>query len=81
METRSIETERGEQNRLINRLALEIQISALELQEQRADKYPPWRLTFEYRASSNATSRRTRDIIEALPKDECAAWKLASNAA
>ncbi len=31
METRGIETERGEQNRLINRLNLEIQISRTEL--------------------------------------------------
>ncbi|WP_454770860.1 hypothetical protein [Escherichia coli] len=38
METRGIETERGEQNRLINRLNLEIQISRTELRNGRADE-------------------------------------------
>ncbi len=52
METRGIETERGEQNRLINRLNLEIQISRTELRNSGLTE-PARRVAdlSEYRAS------------------------------
>ena len=81
METRGIETERGEQNRLINRLNLEIQISRTELRNSGLTE-PARRMAdlLNIGLPDNATSYTLRDIIEALPKDSNAAWKLTSNA-
>ena len=81
METRGIETERGEQNRLINRLNLEIQISRTELRNSGLTE-PARRVAdlLNIELPDNATSYTLRDIIEALPKDSNAAWKLTSNA-
>ena len=81
METRGIETERGEQNRLINRLNLEIQISRTELRNSGLTE-PARRVAdlLNIVLPDNATSYTLRDIIEALPKDSNAAWKLTSNA-
>ena len=81
METRGIETERGEQNRLINRLNLEIQISRTELRNGGLTE-PARRVAdlLNIGLPDNATSYTLRDIIEALPKDSNAAWKLTSNA-
>ena len=81
METRGIETERGEQNRLINRLNLEIQISRTELRNGGLTE-PARRVAdlLNIVLPDNATSYTLRDIIEALPKDSNAAWKLTSNA-
>ena len=81
METRGIETERGEQNRLINRLNLEIQISRTELRNSGLTE-PARRVAdlLNIGLPDNATSYTLRDIIEALPKDSNAAWKLTSNA-
>ncbi len=81
METRGIETERGEQNRLINRLNLEIQISRTELRNSGLTE-PARRVAdlLNVVLPDNATSYTLRDIIEALPKDSNAAWKLTSNA-
>lgn len=81
METRGIETERGEQNRLINRLNLEIQISRIELRNSGLTE-PARRVAdlLNIVLPDNATSYTLRDIIEALPKDSNAAWKLTSNA-
>ncbi|MDX8783916.1 MobQ family relaxase, partial [Salmonella enterica] len=81
METRGIETERGEQNRLINRLNLEIQISRTELRNSGLTE-PARRVAdlLKIGLPDNATSYTLRDIIEALPKDSNAAWKLTSNA-
>ena len=81
METRGIETERGEQNRLINRLNLEIQISRTELRNRGLTE-PARRVAdlLNIGLPDNATSYTLRDIIEALPKDSNAAWKLTSNA-
>ncbi|MDK7084137.1 conjugal transfer protein, partial [Pseudoglutamicibacter cumminsii] len=75
------ETERGEQNRLINRLNLEIQISRTELRNSRLTE-PARRVAdlLNIVLPDNATSYTLRDIIEALPKDSNAAWKLTSNA-
>ncbi|MEH4226114.1 conjugal transfer protein, partial [Escherichia coli] len=76
-----IETERGEQNRLINRLNLEIQISRTELRNGGLTE-PARRVAnlLNIGLPDNATSYTLRDIIEALPKDSNAAWKLTSNA-
>ncbi|HBB8256791.1 TPA: MobQ family relaxase [Escherichia coli] len=81
METRGIETERGEQNRLINRLNLEIQISRTELRNGGLTE-PARRVAdlLNIGLPDNATSYTLRDIIEALPKDSNSAWKLTSNA-
>lgn len=81
METRGIETERGEQNRLINRLNLEIQISRTELRNGGLTE-PARRVAdlLNIVLPDNATSYTLRDIIEALPKDSNSAWKLTSNA-
>ncbi|WP_396015758.1 MobQ family relaxase [Escherichia coli] len=81
METRGIETERGEQNRLINRLNLEIQISRTELRNSGLTE-PARRVAdlLNIGLPDNATSYTLRDIIEALPKDSNSAWKLTSNA-
>jgi hypothetical protein len=81
METRGIETERGEQNHLINRLNLEIQISHTELRNSGLTE-PARRVAdlLNIGLPDNATSYTLRDIIEALPKDSNAAWKLTSNA-
>jgi hypothetical protein len=81
METRGIETERGEQNHLINRLNLEIQISHTELRNSGLTE-PARRVAdlLNIVLPDNATSYTLRDIIEALPKDSNAAWKLTSNA-
>ena len=81
METRGIETERGEQNRLINRLNLEIQVSRDELRNSELTE-PARRMAdlLNIELPDNATSYTLRDIIEALPKDSNAAWKLTSNA-
>ena len=81
METRGIETERGEQNRLINRLNLEIQIFRTELRNSGLTE-PARRVAdlLNIELPDNATSYTLRDIIEALPKDSNAAWKLTSNA-
>ena len=81
METRGIETERGEQNRLINRLNLEIQISRTELRNSGLTE-PARRVAdlLNIVLPDNATSYTLRDIIEALPKDSNAAWKLTSKA-
>ena len=81
METRGIETERGEQNRLINRLNLEIQISRTELRNSGLTE-PARRVAdlLNIVLPDNATSYTLRDIIEALPKDSNSAWKLTSNA-
>lgn len=81
METRGIETERGEQNRLINRLNLEIQISRTELRNSGLTELAR-RVAdlLNIVLPDNATSYTLRDIIEALPKDSNAAWKLTSNA-
>lgn len=81
METRGIETERGEQNRLINRLNTEIQISRTELRNSGLTE-PARRVAdlLNIELPDNATSYTLRDIIEALPKDSNAAWKLTSNA-
>ncbi|WP_268629363.1 MobQ family relaxase, partial [Escherichia coli] len=81
METRGIETERGEQNRLINRLNLEIQISRTELRNGGLPE-PARRVAdlLNIGLPDNATSYTLRDIIEALPKDSNAAWKLTSKA-
>ncbi len=81
METRGIETERGEQNRLINRLNLEIQISRTELRNGGLTE-PARRVAdlLNIGLPDNATSYTLRDIIEALPEDSNAAWKLTSNA-
>ncbi|MDX9616825.1 MobQ family relaxase, partial [Salmonella enterica] len=81
METRGIETERGEQNRLINRLSLEIQIFRTELRNSGLTE-PARRVAdlLNIELPDNATSYTLRDIIEALPKDSNAAWKLTSNA-
>ncbi|ELJ2990162.1 MobA/MobL family protein [Salmonella enterica] len=81
METRGIETERGEQNRLINRLNLEIQISRTELRNSGLTE-PARRVAdlLNIGLPDNATSYTLRDIIEALPEDSNAAWKLTSNA-
>ncbi len=70
METRGIETERGEQNRLINRLNLEIQISRTELRNSGLTE-PARRVAdlLNIVLPDNATSYTLRDIIEALPKD------------
>ncbi len=51
METRGIETERGEQNRLINRLNLEIQISCTELRNGGLTEPARRVADSEYRAS------------------------------
>ncbi|MXF09291.1 conjugal transfer protein, partial [Escherichia coli] len=74
METRGIETERGEQNRLINRLNLEIQISRTELRNSGLTE-PARRVAdlLNIVLPDNATSYTLRDIIEALPKDSNAA--------
>ncbi len=81
METRGIETERGEQNRLINRLNLEIQISRTELRNGGLTE--PARRVADLLNIGLPDKRNfvhTTDIIEALPKDSNSAWKLTSNA-
>ena len=81
MEKWGIETERGEQNRLINRLNLEIQVSRDELRNSELTE-PARRMAdlLNIELPDNATSYILHDIIEALPKDSNAAWKLTSNA-
>ncbi|EBO8296282.1 conjugal transfer protein [Salmonella enterica] len=81
MEKWGIETERGEQNRLINRLNLEIQVSRAELRNSALTE-PARRMAdlLNIELPDNATSYTLHDIIEALPTDSNAAWKLTSNA-
>ncbi len=81
MEKWGIETERGEQNRLINRLNLEIQVSRDELRNSELTE-PARRMAdlLNIELPDNATSYILHDIIEALPTDSNAAWKLTSNA-
>ena len=81
MEKWGIETERGEQNRLINRLNLEIQVSRDELRNSELTE-PARRMAdlLNIELPDNATSYILHDIIEALPTDSNAAWKLTSKA-
>ena len=81
MEKWGIETERGEQNRLINRLNLEIQVSRDELRNSELTE-PARRMAdlLNIELPDNATSYILHDIIEALPTDSNAAWKLPSKA-
>ncbi|EJO9480244.1 MobA/MobL family protein [Escherichia coli] len=81
MEKWGIETERGEQNRLINRLNLEIQVSRDELRNRELTE-PARRMAdlLNIELPDNATSYILHDIIEALPTDSNAAWKLTSKA-
>ena len=81
MEKWGIETERGEQNRLINRLNLEIQVSRDKLRNSELTE-PARRMAdlLNIELPDNATSYILHDIIEALPTDSNAAWKLTSKA-
>ena len=81
MEKWGIETERGEQNRLINRLNLEIQVSRDELRNSELTE-PARRMAdlLNIELPDHATSYILHDIIEALPTDSNAAWKLTSKA-
>lgn len=81
MEKWGIETERGEQNRLINRLNLEIQVFRDELRNSELTE-PARRMAdlLNIELPDNATSYILHDIIEALPTDSNAAWKLTSKA-
>lgn len=81
MEKWGIETERGEQNRLINRLNLEIQVSRDELRNSELTELARRMADLlNIELPDNATSYILHDIIEALPTDSNAAWKLTSKA-
>ncbi|ECI3780640.1 MobA/MobL family protein [Salmonella enterica subsp. diarizonae] len=85
MEKRGLETERGEHNRLINQLNLEIQVSRAELQNrhnglQLTEKARQMADLLNIQLPENLTSSTLHDIIGALPEDSNAAWKLTRDA-